>query len=406
MNLAQLIAAKKAEILALKSRVETGDADATEKAAVLIAELEELEAKKAKADAFEATVARIGSDNAGSKGAGESRSKDGTIGERAARAVKSAGISRERRGSVTVGLRKEGEATTAGPNVLPTGDAAALAQETRSELAMQPRRPLTVAALFAQETTDKDAVTYYVESATVTGGPGMVSEGGKYPMVQFGEPQKKTDAIKKIGCIYKDTDELLSDAPRLAQSIDGRAMYLMDIKEEEQLLNGDGTGNNICGLLSTSGLQTGSWTDIESLVKKIKNAKVLVKKATPGFRADGLLINDEDWDELTNLQDSNKQFMAGGPFYGQYGNGGSTVEEPPLWGLRVVPTQAIERGTVVVGAFYLGGSVVRNGGRTVDVTNSDEDDFQNGLVAFRPSERAMLAVRYPAAFVKLSKTGS
>ena len=57
---------------------------------------------------------------------------------------------------------------------------------------------------------------------------------------------------------------------------------------------------------------------------------------------------------------------------------------------------------MVIGAFKLGGSVIRKGGRVIDITNSDGTDFEKGLVAFRPSERLALAVRYPAAFVKLS----
>lgn len=399
MNLEEKIKSVKASLVAVKARVEAGDEKAMEEADVLLKQLAELEEKKAKADAFKATLDSIGSANSGTK-SGAPEQKGGSLGAKAASAVKGAGISRDTRGSVTVASSK----AAGDPNKLPVGDAQSLVRETRSEWVMQPRRPLTVAALFTQESTEKDAVGYFVENATVEGGVEAVAEGGKYPVVTFGEPTLKTDALKKIGCIYKDTAELLSDGPRLAQSIDDRAQYLMDIAEEDQLLKGDGTGDNITGLLNTSGLQTGTYADIDDLIKKVKNAKVLVRKMTPGFRADGLLINDEDWDELTNLQDANKQFLAGGPWYGQYGNGGAPAEEPPLWGLRVVTTQAIERGTVVVGAFNLGASVIRKGGRTVEITNSDGDDFQRDLISFKPSERLTLAVRYPAAFVKLTKT--
>ncbi len=400
MNIEQLIEAAKAKLVALKSRVEDGEDAAIEEAEQLMGELADLEEKKAKADAFKAKVSSIGLSNSGEKKADAAGSKGATLGERAMHAVKSAGISRDRPGIVTAG----GAKAAADTNKLPVGDAASLVQETRDQWVMQPRRPLTVAALFGQETTDKDAVSYFVETATIEGGPGTIAEAGKYPQVHFGEPVKKTDGIKKIGCFYKETDELLSDGPRLAQSIDDRAMYLMDINEEDQLVSGTGTGNDICGLLKVSGLQTGTYADVNALVEKIKNAKVLIKKATPGFRADGLLVNDEDWDEITNLKDANKQYMAGGPWYGQYGNGGAPVEEPPLWGLRVVPTQAIAKGTIVVGAFKLGGSVIRHvSGRTVDVTNSDGTDFQNGIITIRPTERLTLAVRYPAAFVKLTK---
>ena len=198
----------------------------------------------------------------------------------------------------------------------------------------------------------------------------------------------------------------MADAERLAQSIDNRAEYLLDITVEDQLLTGNGTGNNIEGLLNRSGLQTATCAGMNAAIKAIKKAKVGIKKNTPGFRADALLINDEDWDELTNAQDANNQFLAGGPFYGAYGSSNGPVEEPPLWGLRVVPTQAIAKGTMVVGAFKLGGSVIRKGGRVIDMTNSDGTDFDKGVVAFRPSERLALAVRYPAAFVKLTVTAA
>lgn len=336
-----------------------------------------------------------------------------TLGEKAAAAVTAKGIERGTRFSVSsADVKAEGDTPTTptttttehSPNARPTGYAPAIT-EVRPDVLEGARRPLTVADLFAQETTSDSAVTYFVEGA-VTGAPTAVGEGGEYPKLEFGDPTPKTDALKKIGCVYKDTDELLDDAERLAQSIDNRAEYLLDITVEDQLLTGNGTGNNIEGLLNRSGLQTATCVGMNAAIKAIKKAKVGIKKNTPGFRADALLINDEDWDELTNAQDANNQFLAGGPFYGAYGNSNGPVEEPPLWGLRVVPTQAIAKGTMVIGAFKLGGSVIRKGGRVIDMTNSDGTDFDKGVVAFRPSERLALAVRYPAAFVKLTVTAA
>lgn len=343
--------------------------------------------------------------NADNPVGGEGKAAARTLGEKAAAAVAAKSIERGQRFSVSSDA-KAGETTTPAPAPKPSARPASYSPaitEVRPDVLEGARRPLTVADLFAQETTTESAVTYFVEGP-VTGTPTAVGEGGAFPILEFGDPVANTDALKKIGCVYKDTDELLADAARLAQSIDNRAEYLLDITVEDQLLSGDGTGNNIQGLLNRSGLQTATATSMEAAIKAIKKAKVGVKKNTPGFRADGLLINDEDWDELTNAQDANKQFLAGGPFYGAYGSNNGPAEEPPLWGLRVVPTQAIPKGTMVVGAFKLGGSVIRKGGRVIDMTNSDGNDFDNGIVAFRPSERLALAVRYPAAFVKLTVT--
>lgn len=340
--------------------------------------------------------------NADNPVGGEGKAAARTLGEKAAAAVAAKGIERGQRFSASSDSATAGVKAEQKPNARPESYNPAIT-EVRPDILEGARRQLTVADLFAQETTTESAVTYFVEGP-VTGTPTAVGEGAAFPVLEFGEPVANTDALKKIGCVYKDTDELLSDAARLAQSIDNRAEYLLDITVEDQLLSGDGTGNNIQGLLNRSGLQTATATSMEAAIKAIKKAKVGVKKNTPGFRADGLLINDEDWDELTNAQDANKQFLAGGPFYGAYGSNNGPAEEPPLWGLRVVPTQAIPKGTMVVGAFKLGGSVIRKGGRVIDMTNSDGNDFDNGIVAFRPFERLALAVRYPAAFVKLTVT--
>lgn len=340
--------------------------------------------------------------NADNPVGGEGKAAARTLGEKAAAAVAAKGVERGQRFSVSSDAATDGAKADPKPNARPASYNPAIT-EVRPDVLEGARRTLTVADLFAQETTTESAVTYFVEGP-VTGTPTAVGEGAAFPILEFGDPVANTDALKKIGCVYKDTDELLDDAARLAQSIDNRAEYLLDITVEDQLLSGDGTGNNIQGLLNRSGLQTATATSMEAAIKAIKKAKVGVKKNTPGFRADGLLINDEDWDELTNAQDANKQFLAGGPFYGAYGSNNGPAEEPPLWGLRVVPTQAIPKGTMVVGAFKLGGSVIRKGGRVIDMTNADGNDFDNGIVAFRPSERLALAVRYPAAFVKLTIT--
>jgi HK97 family phage major capsid protein len=311
--------------------------------------------------------------------------------------VKAAGISPENHGAIVAMLEK----SASDPQLNPSGDYIGAIQQVDYNILKGVRRPLTIAGLFGPETTTAASVSYFVEGAA-EGGPTTIAENGAYPQLHVAEPTKVTEPVKKIGTFWKDSDELLSDAQRLAQHINERADYLMDIVEEDQLFGGNGTGSNILGLVNRTGLQVMYYdpTSVLDLLLKIKSAKKYIKKLTPGFRADGILISDDDWDTLTSLRDSNNQFLAGGPFYGMYGNT-QVAEEPPLWGLRSVPSQATAEGLIVVGAWRLGGSVLRNGGRTVEVTNSNEADFINGRVTFRTTERVGLKVPYPAAFMKL-----
>lgn len=385
----------KANLLDLQSQIESGDAEAIKTAGELSDEYEQLEARIKDAEKAAKLLERIGrGDDSDTPEVGE---KYKTVGEKAAAMVKAAGITPENHGAIIAALEK----SASDPHLDPASGYIGAIQEVDYTILQGVRRPLTVAGLFAVEPTSAASVSYFIEGAA-EGGPTCIAENGAYPQLHVAEPTKVTEPVKKIGTFWKDSDELLADTQRLAQHINDRADYLMDIVEEDQLFAGNGSGANILGLVNRTGLQVMYYdpTSVLDLLLKIKSAKKYIKKLTPGFRADGILISDDDWDTLTSLRDNNNQFLAGGPFYGMYGNT-QVAEEPPLWGLRSVPSQATQEGLIVVGSYRLGGSVLRNGGRSVEVTNSNEADFINGRVTFRTTERAGLKVPYPAAFMKL-----
>ena len=268
------------------------------------------------------------------------------------------------------------------------------------------RRPLTNEQLFGREVTEKDAVSFYVEGA-VTGEPAMTAEAGEYSKLAFGAPNKKTNAIKKITAYWKNSDELMSDSPRLVSHINARAPYLMDLAKENQLISGSGAGENITGLLNTSGLGTGSVSGGVSLalIDALLDYRSDISKATPNFDVDALVVSDDDFAALLKLKDKNDQYVLGGPVSRIYGQAASIT--PVLWNtIKVVPTPALSKGTMVLGAFKRGATVINhNTGRRFEMDYSG-DDFTHGLVTFRTSERFTLAVEYPAAFKKLTVSTS
>lgn len=264
------------------------------------------------------------------------------------------------------------------------------------------RRPFVIADLFGSESTAKEAVSFYVEGA-VEGAPAMTAEAGKYSQIHFGEPQKQTNALKKVTAFWKASDELLSDSPRFVSHINGRAPYLMDYTKEEQLISGDGTGNNITGLLNTNGIGAETYTAIDlSFIDSLLEYNQQIQEATPNFNADALLVSNADYRALMTLKNSADQYVFGGPVNIVYGQNANV--SPVVWsGIRIVPTAALTAGTMVLGAFKRGATVVNHvEGRRFE-TAYDGEDFTHGLVTFRTSERFTLAVEYPGAFVKLTK---
>ena len=365
-------------------------AETLEEAETVKKEIDEIKQKMALAEVKQNTLAALGSQNTG----GDSVSGNAPAKSLGAHFVKSFNDS---------SVYKKGqrfdyaapEYKAAAPHVTPSSIAPALT-DVDTNMVLQYRRPLVIADLFGTESIKGTSLTYFVESSTVEGGFAPVAEGAKKPMISFGDPTAVTESLTKIAAYYKESDEIIEDAEWLASSIDNRALYLYDLKEEDQLLNGSGSSGNICGILNRSGIQTATYTDQDDIFKAIMSVK-----NQSGFSADAVVINPADYQTLRLKKDQNNQYYGGGFFYGEYGASGM-VEQAPIWGLRTLVTPAIAQGTVLVGAFHNGASVVRKHGVVVEMTNSNEDDIAYNRVTIRVENRVLLAVRYPMAFVKLT----
>lgn len=259
-----------------------------------------------------------------------------------------------------------------------------------------PLRRLTVANLLGSGTMQNTTLQYWVQGA-VEGAPGTVAENGLKPSVHFNFAPV-TEAMSKIAVVTKVSDEAMSDTDYLVSVINSQLVGRLQIVEEDQLLNGNGTAPNLRGLLNRSGIQTyateAGYTEVKAF-DGIFHALTLVSTGSAQETADAIVINPADYEKLRLSKDDNGLYRAGGPFSG--GN-------PGLWGVRTVVTPAIAAGTVLVGAFGTAAQLFRKGGIQVDSTNSNEDDFTHNRVAIRAEERILLAVYRPAAFVKVTLT--
>ena len=266
------------------------------------------------------------------------------------------------------------------------------------------RERLVAADLMGSATVTNATIKYLVEKANriAEGAVTSVAEGAYKPYIRFADFDIMTETLSKIAALTKLTDEMVEDYGFVAQWINDQLIYELSVEEEKQLLNGDGSGTNLRGLLNRSGIQTHTSAKTASWLDDVFKAIQLVPQAT-NLNADGIMINPADYQVTRLMKDGNGQYYAGGPFAGQYGVGGLMIE-PPLWGLRTVVTNAVPKGTAVVGAFRQGATVLRKGGLRVDSTNTNQDDFAKNLVTFRAEERVGLMVPVPAAFVKLTLT--
>lgn len=272
--------------------------------------------------------------------------------------------------------------------------------EWNRSIVNQRRERLVAADLMGSATVTNATIKYLVEKVNrmIEGAPATVAEGAKKPYVRFDTFDIITETLAKIAALTKITDEMIEDYSFVADYINSQLVYELSVVEEQQLLNGNGVGNNLTGLLQRDGIQTHDITgDTAAQFDGLFRAMQKVPAAT-NLVADGLMLNPLDYITLRLAKDGNGQYIAGGPFQGQYGNGGVLLN-PPVWGLRTIDTNAVPQGTYALGAFRQGATVLRKGGVRVDATNLNGTDFEDNLVTLRAEERLGLMVPLPAAFV-------
>lgn len=261
-------------------------------------------------------------------------------------------------------------------------------------------RKLLIADLFAQGATSSNQISWVQETAFQNGAAGT-AEKGTYPQSDDTIARKSVQ-VGKIAHFMKTTDELVQDAPAYQSFLQNRLIFGVRLKEDGDLLNATGYPS-VTGLLQTSGMQTaiasestGTLAD-PTLVMDDLYEQITAIRFNAFVEPDAIVMNPADWQHLRLAKDANKQYYNGGPFSGAYGNGGYTNVDA-IWGLRVLLTSAIAAGTTLTGGFQESAQVFRRQGITVEMTNSNDLDFENGLITVRAEERLALAVYRPGGF--------
>jgi HK97 family phage major capsid protein len=326
-----------------------------------------------------------------------------SLGEHFAKHVGMDGLTRLKSiGGYTVSAPEFGVKAATDPQATTGANYAGLLTQIDQTIVHGNRPPAVVADLLGAGTLgpNSNAVTYFLEG-TLEGDLATVAEGAAKPQFHVGDPTPVTDSLKKIAGWFDVTDEMATDLDFMVSEINQRGLYRLAMVEEAQLLNGAGTGSTVRGLLNRTGIQTETAvTSAADNADALFRAMTKVQTAT-GLTADGLVINPADYQKLRLTKDANGQYFGGGFFGGQYGVGGVSAT-PPLWGLRTIVTAAVSAGTAVVANFNQAATVYRKGGVRVESTNSDAGKFTSNIITTRIEERVALAVRLPAAVVKVT----
>lgn len=331
----------------------------------------------ARVDELEQKLARRGNDdgNEGSKSFGEQLTDSDDF----------ASLVSKGRGTARLGVKAVTNITSA---LTGTGGVGVGIQTQRLPgVVSGPDRPFTIRDLIMPGRTASNAIEYVRESG-FQNMAAPVAEGAQKPQSDM-SLELVTTTVKTLAHWFKASKQVLADLPLLQSYINGRAIYGLKYVEENQILAGDGTGQNLLGILPQStafddALRGTGDTPIDTLRRAILQVRIAE------YRATGIVLNPVDWADM-ELQKDN----TGAYIWVNVQEGG--VQR--MWRLPVIDTNAMPQGEFLVGAFDMGAQVFDREDAAVEVSTEDGDNFTKNMVTIRAEERLALAVYRPESFI-------
>ncbi|SDI40022.1 phage major capsid protein [Pseudomonas abietaniphila] len=235
----------------------------------------------------------------------------------------------------------------------------------------------------------------YFRELLHTRGAAPVAEGGTKPTsdVTF-EPA--TDRVKKIAVWMPVTEEALDDVPQMQGYIQELLRYDLKLEEENQILKGDGTGENLNGLMTQATTYSAALTKAgDTSIDIVRRGIYQVRKQSK-LSADGVVMSELDWMNIELQKDGENRYL----FANLQG-----LVTPVLWGRPVITSDSMDEGDVDTGGEFL----IANFARAAILFDRMTYLFKMGLIndmfiknqiALLAEERLGLGVRRREALVK------
>ena len=184
--------------------------------------------------------------------------------------------------------------------------------------------------------------------------------------------------------------QVLSDAGALSSHIDGRLMYGLKLKEEDQLLNGTGINHQLGGLCTTGYHTDYAFSPFPANNIDAVRTSILQCQQSEYF-PDFLVLNPLDWYkmEIKKVGSSDDRYVIGDP---------SRMLSANIWGLPVVVTNSMTAGKFLMGSRNAC-EIMDREGATIEVSREDQSNFVKNMVTVLAEERLTFVVYRTEAFI-------
>lgn len=273
-----------------------------------------------------------------------------------------------------------------------TGSDATVAPDRRPGVVGGAFRQFLVESILNQAPTTSNAVEYTRENTFVNNAAETAEAAAKPETdVTF---VLGTAPVRTVAHWTRISRQLAADNGALLAYINSRMLYGVNLRVENQLIAGNGTGSNISGLYNTGNFtphgytaaSMGTWTTSPTRIDLIR--RVLADCALSDFGANAIVLNPADWAVIETVKDSQGRYIVGDPANGA---------PPSLWGVRVIATAAMTADNFLVGAFDMAATQYNREGVAIAMSEEDASNFTTNLITIRAERRLALAIERPAS---------
>lgn len=256
---------------------------------------------------------------------------------------------------------------------------------------MQPNRRLVIRDLLMPGRTSSGYVEWMRETV-FTNAAASVAENPANPKPQSDlQFDLQKTGVATIAHFVVASKQIMADAPMLQSYIDGRLRYGLAFQEDNQLLNGTGSGTDLSGLLANSvafadpgGITVADATRLDVIRLAMLQSTLALYPAT------GHILNPTDWAAIELTKDSQGRYIWANP---------AGLIGPTMWALPVAESMAMSAGGFMTGAFKYAAQIFDREDATVLLSTEDRDNFVKNMVTILCEERLALAVYRPQALI-------
>ncbi|MBX2809499.1 MAG: phage major capsid protein [Cellvibrionaceae bacterium] len=250
-------------------------------------------------------------------------------------------------------------------------------------------RRLRILDFMGTGTTGSNSIEYTREVTFVNGA--AETEEGDFSYAESDVTFELVNVpVRNIGTFIPVSKQMLEDAPLIASYINGRLIYSVEFRKDQQALVGNGLGQNLDGVFNTGNyMPIAGATSGDDQYVNIRRAKAQVSLAD--YTANAIILNPMDAANIDLIRETGDgQFIGSNP---------RLQSVASVWGLPVVESNAMTQGQFLLGAFDMACQFTNRRGVMVEVSDSDDDNFKKDLVTLKATARAAVEIYRPASLV-------